>query len=689
MRRRYRNRGRGAARRRSLGLLGFRSRRRLLHRSPWWLRLGILRRLRLRRGRNRFDLYGDRYEQLVRLIALVLSLFAMVVVALVARPAHSQTSGTTNLLSSPSGWPTTGSPSSTTALGLDPTAVFLNPAGLATQDERTLLVQHGLLQFDASWDVAATSVPLPGIGAFGLAAARLGASGLDAYDAQNQPLGTYGYTETALAAGVARRVVGPVYAGTTFKVLSQTLGDVSAAAPALDLGVVYRPPRLRGAQIGATAENVIAGSLDLGGAAPAIDRSFRIGIASPDRKLGRGGSLRGALDLARHGGDGTKIRASFEYTRLGLGSLRAGLDAGHPVFGVGIQYRRYGVDLSMIQGEFETTKQLGIRVAWGEPVSQYEARRRLEYAKAAEESLRVRYAARRAQDRARAEEAERAGDFETSLVLWEVLRRDLPNDQSIGARADQARARIAERAQSDVAAESGRRLTATLADLAAQALNRGDVEEAAGLTRALSGNGPRPTGAAGESLLVLETKIAAERDRAADRAAARAESLQAEGHLLLAAGEAALALRLRPGDARAQALWNALEGTLTKSASEASQLARRLQALDAVHEASLAFNEGRYEDASKAVKRALQADPSSAEAKDWSGRIARRLSTPKPELDARVKVLYIKGMEAFTAGEYKEALRNWEQILVLDPLNESARRNVLEARERMKSEARR
>jgi tetratricopeptide (TPR) repeat protein len=303
--------------------------------------------------------------------------------------------------------------------------------------------------------------------------------------------------------------------------------------------------------------------------------------------------------------------------------------------------------------------------------------------------LRVRHAARMAQDHTRAEEAERAGDFETALVLWEVLRRDLPNDASIGKRADQARARIAERAQNDVAAESGRRLTATLADLAAQALNRGDVEEAAGLTRALTGNGPRPTGAAGESLVVLESKIAAERDRAADRAAARAESLQAEGRLLAAAGEAALALRLRPGDSRAQALWSALEGTLTKSASEASQLARRLQALAAVHEASIAFNEGRYEDASQAVKRALQADPSSAEAKEWSGRIARRLSTPKPELDARVKALYIKGMEAFTAGEYKEALRNWEQILVLDPLNESARRNVLEARERMKSEARR
>jgi DNA-binding SARP family transcriptional activator len=85
----------------------------------------------------------------------------------------------------------------------------------------------------------------------------------------------------------------------------------------------------------------------------------------------------------------------------------------------------------------------------------------------------------------------------------------------------------------------------------------------------------------------------------------------------------------------------------------------------------------------------LIADPRNDEARAWRERIERRLSAPRPELDARVKQLYIKGMEAFTAGDYREALHQWEQILVLDPLNESARRNVLEARERMKAEARR
>jgi tetratricopeptide (TPR) repeat protein len=151
----------------------------------------------------------------------------------------------------------------------------------------------------------------------------------------------------------------------------------------------------------------------------------------------------------------------------------------------------------------------------------------------------------------------------------------------------------------------------------------------------------------------------------------------------------AVAASLDPGNAEARERWSRLESTIGKSAAEVQSLSRKLAATTSLNEVARAYAEGRYTDASAAVQRALALDPQSAEARDWRDRIQRRLSAPKPELDARIKRLYIKGMEAFTAGDYREALRNWEQILVLDPLNESARQNVLEARERMKSEARR
>ena len=605
-----------------------------------------------------------------------------------AAPASAQSSGsagTSSLLASPGSWPTTGALTGTTALGLDPSAVYLNPAGLANQDERTFLVHHGLLQFDTVWDLAAVAYPIPGLGAAGLGLARIGASGIEAYDSANQPLGTIGYSETSIAVSVARRVYGPIGAGVTFKVLSQSLGAVSAAAPSLDLGAVYRPDALRGGQVGVSVQNVVAGSLDLGGPASSLARSFRLGLASPEWRFGHLMAGRAVADIAREGV--MKTRFGVEATRLGIGSVRAGLDRGRPLFGFGINWRRYGLDVALAQGEIEATKQVALHVAWGEPLSQYEERRRAEYAKAAEDSVRARRAGSVVRDRAKAEEAEASGDWERALLLWEILLHERPDEKTYEARAAAARVAIQARAKQEVEAESVRRVATAIASMTRASLRRGDVEEATGIWRGFAPPGQAPAGVAPESLAALEGEIQLARDRAAARAVARADSLRLAGRVFDAAEQAALALRLKPDDPRAQAVWAQLQVLVHKSADTAATLGRKLETLTAVHEASQAFNEGRYTDAQTAVRRALALEPANVEARAWRDRIERRLSTPKPEIDARIKQLYIKGMEAFSSGDYREALRNWEQILVLDPLNESARRNVLEARERMKSEA--
>ena len=106
--------------------------------------------------------------------------------------AHAQTAGTSNLLATPAGWPSTGAASGFTGMALDPLAIYMNPAGLATQDERSLLVHHGLLPFSTSWDLAAVSYPIPGLGGVGLGFARLGTGGIEGYDAQNHATGSVG-----------------------------------------------------------------------------------------------------------------------------------------------------------------------------------------------------------------------------------------------------------------------------------------------------------------------------------------------------------------------------------------------------------------------------------------------------------------------------------------------------------------
>jgi len=641
-----------------------------------------MRRRRFKRGRvvRRHILRSLPMRRVIR--ALVAS--SLLLAAFFGTRAHAsgQTAGTANLLATPAGWPSTGAASGFTGLALDPLAIYVNPAGLATQDERSLLVHHGMLAFSTTWDLAAVSYPVPGLGGIGLGFARLGTGGIDGYDAQNHPTGSMSYRETAAAASVARRVRGPIWGGVTFKILGQSLGGISASAPAVDVGVLYRPVMLRGGQIGVSAENVVAGSLDLGGTSSSLDRSYRFGLGSPEWRLNALSSGRIVLDLATRGQEGMKPRIGAEFTRAGLGAVRAGYTNGGPVFGLGLRFRRYGFDYAYQSGGVEPTQQFALHLNWGVPLSQYDAQRLVELRKEASDSLRAQHAGDIARDRAKAEAAEKAGDWEGAFVIWQVLERADPAERSYVTRAERARVEIQRSATAAIQADGQRRLGIAVADLARQALARGDAEEAAGLMRGLPA-------ASGDSLAALARDVASARDRAASQALARADSLQAKAKLFDAAGQVALALRLNPDDPRARARWSEMEATLGRSAAEIQNLSRKLAALTALNEVARAYAEGRYADASLAVQRSLALDPGSPEARDWRDRIARRLTTPKPELDARIKQLYIKGMEAFTAGDYREALRNWEQILVLDPLNESARRNVLEARERMKSEARR
>src|SRR5262249_52816682 len=156
---------------------------------------------------------------------------------------------------------------------------------------------------------------------------------------------------------------------------------------------------------------------------------------------------------------------------------------------------------------------IALHVAWGEPVSQYEARRRAEYTKEAEDSLLAHRATQVAHDRANAEAAETRGDWETALVLWEVLARELPNESSYASRADRARQTIASRAQDELTAEGNRRIASTFAALSRDALRRGDIEEAEGLWHAYSGHGAT-TGVPAESLATLSTELEAGRARA-------------------------------------------------------------------------------------------------------------------------------------------------------------------------------
>jgi tetratricopeptide (TPR) repeat protein len=84
-----------------------------------------------------------------------------------------------------------------------------------------------------------------------------------------------------------------------------------------------------------------------------------------------------------------------------------------------------------------------------------------------------------------------------------------------------------------------------------------------------------------------------------------------------------------------------------------------------------------------AATMALAVDPASQEAAD----LKRRSSPDDPAkaVAEKSRDLYFKGVTAYTSGDYQGAIRSWREVLLLEPTNEKARRNLDKANRRMGS----
>jgi cytochrome c-type biogenesis protein CcmH/NrfG len=96
------------------------------------------------------------------------------------------------------------------------------------------------------------------------------------------------------------------------------------------------------------------------------------------------------------------------------------------------------------------------------------------------------------------------------------------------------------------------------------------------------------------------------------------------------------------------------------------------------------YNQGNFEKAQTGLKELLRLQPGHEEAAHLLA-LAKRKLTPltKAEEDA-IRRHYLKGMQFFSKDQYNEAVAEWQKILDIDPTNESVRRNIEEARDRLK-----
>lgn len=90
------------------------------------------------------------------------------------------------------------------------------------------------------------------------------------------------------------------------------------------------------------------------------------------------------------------------------------------------------------------------------------------------------------------------------------------------------------------------------------------------------------------------------------------------------------------------------------------------------------YKEGKYLKAEKGFREVLSMDPENYQAKRYLKRIGKARVERKDVSD-----LYLKGIQAYTQGDYETAIFYWEKVLTINPDNRNAKKNIERAKRRL------
>ncbi|MFH1755870.1 MAG: hypothetical protein ABIA59_09225, partial [Candidatus Latescibacterota bacterium] len=164
----------------------------------------------------------------------------------------------------------------------------------------------------------------------------------------------------------------------------------------------------------------------------------------------------------------------------------------------------------------------------------------------------------------------------------------------------------------------------------------------------------------------------------------RASALEDQNRLTEAIGEWTNIKALAPKDQRADNAIARIQRKIENQSEDLRTKSQRLLIVNLYGDALKAYNEGKYESAIYDLEEILRLEPSHQEAKTLLARANRKITPLTEEEEAAIRRLYLSGMQYFAKDQYPEAIAEWEKILEIDPANESVRKNIEEAQERLK-----
>ncbi len=551
-------------------------------------------------------------------------------------------------------------------------AVYYNPAGLASLEYREITFLGATLSENTKYLFAGGAYPVLGFGTFGFGAINLGTDEIVFRDRLGR-LGEFDYSDGQYWFSYGLRINRFVSIGSNLKYLNRSLGDLNTSTGSFDLGLLFSYKNVVFA--GLNAQDIFSGTMKLGSEGEDLPYNFKGGLAL---KISSGNiDIIAAGDVDKTEDVATKIHVGSEIGINQTFFLRGGYDRTDITFGAGIRYGFVGLDYAFKgNSDLDASHRIGLSFFFGPTISaQREDRiekQRREEEQRAEDARKRRISV--LADKAQLFYQEQTWDS-AAVYYNQVLAYDSTNVEAI-TRLREITDKLESAAREEIDTRAG--------EMAYNRLLNSRLNAADSLYNLAEYENSRS-----EYQKVLQI------DKDNQHALERLENIRehfnqrfnryvAEGDSLFDAGQYADAvvaynegLEIRPG---ASGL-NQKIGLAKERLLIAQKLSSAVELLNAGDTAA----------ARAAFSEVLELDPDDEVALGYLKRMevespAEPVSIEQLKQDQEYWQIYLEGLKFLSEGKYEQAIERWETVLEKYPGSRDTRENLRQARIRLEQE---